>query len=321
MLTGKGITWGGSLVRTEATGYGTVIFAERDAHDPRPVLRRPARGRLRLRQRRHLRDRRRPSSSAPPSSPAPTPPATSSTRPASTSPLLRADQGGRARPAQRVRGPPSRRHVTSPAARVWDVAAPRRAAVRHAERARRATTPHALVAQRPARGRRGRQHAHDPGGRRASSRRPASLFAPGKAANAGGVATSALEMQQNASRDSWTFEHTEERLAEIMVGIHDRCAATADEYGEPGQLRARREHRRLRQGRRRDARPGPHLGLPAPPSWRTDCGYFLRIRTWSGVSSAIRLTPSRAMVRCMSFSRIWMARSTPARPPAMSPYR
>lgn len=60
------------------------------------------------------------------------------------------------------------------------------------------------------------------------------LFAPGKAANAGGVATSALEMQQNASRDSWSFEHTEQRLTDIMVGIHHRCAATADEYGAPG---------------------------------------------------------------------------------------
>jgi glutamate dehydrogenase (NADP+) len=60
------------------------------------------------------------------------------------------------------------------------------------------------------------------------------IFAPGKAANAGGVATSALEMQQNASRDSWSFEHTEERLAEIMRGIHDRCLETADEYGSPG---------------------------------------------------------------------------------------
>ena len=60
------------------------------------------------------------------------------------------------------------------------------------------------------------------------------LFAPGKAANAGGVATSALEMQQNASRDSWTHDHTEERLAEIMRGIHERCAAAADEYGAPG---------------------------------------------------------------------------------------
>ncbi|WP_018096430.1 NADP-specific glutamate dehydrogenase [Sinorhizobium meliloti] len=60
------------------------------------------------------------------------------------------------------------------------------------------------------------------------------LFAPGKAANAGGVATSALEMQQNASRDSWTFEQTEARLATIMQAIHDRCAETAEEYGAPG---------------------------------------------------------------------------------------
>lgn len=60
------------------------------------------------------------------------------------------------------------------------------------------------------------------------------LFGPGKAANAGGVATSALEMQQNASRDSWTFEQTEARLAAIIRNIHDTCAATADEYGAPG---------------------------------------------------------------------------------------
>jgi glutamate dehydrogenase (NADP+) len=60
------------------------------------------------------------------------------------------------------------------------------------------------------------------------------LFGPGKAANAGGVATSALEMQQNASRDAWSFEYTEQRLTDIMVGIHDRCAETAEEYGMPG---------------------------------------------------------------------------------------
>ncbi len=60
------------------------------------------------------------------------------------------------------------------------------------------------------------------------------LFAPGKAANAGGVATSALEMQQNASRDSWTFEETEQRLAAIMRKIHDRCDRTAEEYGLEG---------------------------------------------------------------------------------------
>ncbi|WP_439542477.1 NADP-specific glutamate dehydrogenase [Hyphomicrobium sp.] len=60
------------------------------------------------------------------------------------------------------------------------------------------------------------------------------IFAPGKAANAGGVATSALEMQQNASRDSWSFEVTEQKLATIMKDIHDRCAEVADEYGSPG---------------------------------------------------------------------------------------
>ncbi len=61
-------------------------------------------------------------------------------------------------------------------------------------------------------------------------------FGPGKAANAGGVATSALEMQQNASRDSWTFAHTEARLDSIMTSIHDLCAGTADQFGTPGDL-------------------------------------------------------------------------------------
>ena len=59
-------------------------------------------------------------------------------------------------------------------------------------------------------------------------------FAPGKAANAGGVATSALEMQQNASRDSWSFGHTEQRLSEIMTRIHDTCFEAAEAYGSPG---------------------------------------------------------------------------------------
>ena len=59
-------------------------------------------------------------------------------------------------------------------------------------------------------------------------------FGPGKAANAGGVATSALEMQQNASRDSWSFSHTEARLAKIMASIHNACIAAAEDYGAPG---------------------------------------------------------------------------------------
>jgi len=59
-------------------------------------------------------------------------------------------------------------------------------------------------------------------------------YGPGKAANAGGVATSALEMQQNASRDSWTFEYTEKKLDDIMTGIHTATYETAEEFGASG---------------------------------------------------------------------------------------
>lgn len=60
------------------------------------------------------------------------------------------------------------------------------------------------------------------------------LFAPGKAANAGGVATSALEMSQNAARSSWSFDKVEAELTKIMHNIHDECAQTAEEYGHSG---------------------------------------------------------------------------------------
>jgi glutamate dehydrogenase (NADP+) len=59
-------------------------------------------------------------------------------------------------------------------------------------------------------------------------------YGPGKAANAGGVATSALEMQQNASRDAWSFEATEEKLHRIMKNIHNLCYETSEKYGAPG---------------------------------------------------------------------------------------
>ena len=60
------------------------------------------------------------------------------------------------------------------------------------------------------------------------------LFAPGKASNAGGVAVSALEMSQNSLRLSWTFEEVDQRLVGIMENIFLAAAAAADEYGEPG---------------------------------------------------------------------------------------
>ena len=60
------------------------------------------------------------------------------------------------------------------------------------------------------------------------------LYAPGKASNAGGVATSALEMEQNAGRTRWDFATAEAKLTAIMADIHDSCVAAAEEYGRPG---------------------------------------------------------------------------------------
>jgi glutamate dehydrogenase (NADP+) len=61
-------------------------------------------------------------------------------------------------------------------------------------------------------------------------------FAPGKASNAGGVAVSALEMQQNAGREKWTFAESEERLRDVMISIHSLCAETAKKYAAPDDL-------------------------------------------------------------------------------------
>ena len=60
------------------------------------------------------------------------------------------------------------------------------------------------------------------------------LFAPGKASNAGGVATSGLEMSQNSLRLSWTREEVDQRLENIMVNIHKAAAETAKQYGREG---------------------------------------------------------------------------------------
>ena len=62
------------------------------------------------------------------------------------------------------------------------------------------------------------------------------LFAPAKAANAGGVATSALEMSQNSMRYSWTFEEVDAKLKDIMINIFHNAYDAAEEYGVPGDL-------------------------------------------------------------------------------------
>jgi len=62
------------------------------------------------------------------------------------------------------------------------------------------------------------------------------MFAPGKAANAGGVATSALEMSQNSQRYSWSFEEVDSKLKDIMVGIYKQMSEAAEEYGTKGNF-------------------------------------------------------------------------------------
>ncbi len=62
------------------------------------------------------------------------------------------------------------------------------------------------------------------------------LYGPAKAANAGGVATSGLEMAQNSARLSWTREEVDDRLHKIMIAIHKTCFETAETYGTPGNL-------------------------------------------------------------------------------------
>ena len=62
------------------------------------------------------------------------------------------------------------------------------------------------------------------------------LYGPAKAANAGGVATSGLEMSQNSARISWTREEVDDKLHKIMISIHSNCYETAEKYGTPGNL-------------------------------------------------------------------------------------
>ena len=233
VLTGKGVTWGGSLVRTEATGYGTVIFANEMLRSAGTSL-----------------EGRRVSVSGAGNVAIY---AIEKAQALGAKVVTFSDSSGyvvdeagvdldllkeikerrRGRAADYVAQRPGAQLVTN-SGRIWDVpvdvalpcatqneltgddakALLRNGVVAVAEGANMPSTPDAVAL------------LQDNG----------VLFGPGKAANAGGVATSALEMQQNASRDSWTFEHTENRLQSIMIGIHDRCAATAEEYGDPGNL-------------------------------------------------------------------------------------
>ncbi|WP_051130781.1 NADP-specific glutamate dehydrogenase [Nesterenkonia alba] len=234
VLTGKGITWGGSLVRTEATGYGTVYFTEHmlatrgRSFDGATVLVSGS-GNVAIYAIEKVHELGGVVVGASDSSGSVYDP-----EGIDLALLREVKEIQRGRIADYAQQRPRAEFL--PERRVWavaerhdiDVALPcatqnelndddaatlvRAGVAAVAEGANMPTTPEAIRVLRQA----------------------GVLFGPGKAANAGGVATSALEMQQNATRDSWSFEYTEQRLAEIMENIHARCAATAEEYGIDG---------------------------------------------------------------------------------------
>ncbi len=230
VLTGKGVAWGGSLVRKEATGYGTVIFADE-------MLR--ARGSSMDGQRVVVSGSGNVAVYA-----------VEKAQQLGALVVAVSDSGGyvvdesgidltllkdvkevrRERLGAYAAASTNARHIAGGS--VWDVpcdvALPCATQNELDEVAARVLVKNGcrLVAE-------GANMPTTPAATRVLSGAQV-LFAPGKAANAGGVATSGLEMQQNASRDAWTHEYTEARLTAIMRGIHQRCADTAEEFDDPG---------------------------------------------------------------------------------------
>jgi len=231
VLTGKGVDWGGALVRPEATGYGTVFFAQEmlrargDGLDGRTCVVSGS-GNVAVHAIEKLHQL------------GATVVACSDSDDAVHDPKgidlellkeIKLVERGRIRDYVERRGPGA---SLVGAADLWtvpcDVAFPSATQNELTGRDAKALVANGCVAVAE-----GANMPTTPDGVRVFHDAGVA-FGPGKAANAGGVATSALEMQQNASRDSWTFAHTEARLAEIMRGVHDSCFATADEYGAPG---------------------------------------------------------------------------------------
>ncbi|MEL0626744.1 NADP-specific glutamate dehydrogenase [Salinibacterium amurskyense] len=230
MFTGKGVQWGGAEVRTEATGYGTVFFAQEmlatrqdSVEGKRAIV--SGSGNVAIYAIEKLQQ-------------------------LGAKPITASDSGGyivdengldlellkqlkeveRARISEYAERRPSARYVAGGS--VWDVpgelAFPcatqneltlndARTLLKNgltlvAEGANMPCTPDAVETFQAA----------------------DVLFAPGKAANAGGVATSALEMSQNAARQRWDFTSSEDKLHEIMRGVHASAWEAAEFYGHPG---------------------------------------------------------------------------------------
>ncbi len=230
MFTGKGVQWGGAEVRTEATGYGTVFFAQEmlavhgESFEGKRVIVSGS-GNVAI----YAIDKARQLGGLPVT--------------ASDSSGYIVDEAGidvallrqlkevqRARISEYVMHRPGARFV--PGAQPWEV--PGEIILPSAtQNELDEDAAHALIA--------GGAHVVAEGanmpttpGAVAAFQNAGVLFAPGKAANAGGVATSALEMSQNAARQRWSFSDSESKLQSIMKDVHDAAFDAAARYGHPG---------------------------------------------------------------------------------------
>lgn len=230
MFTGKGVQWGGAEVRTEATGYGAVFFAEEMLAVRGETLagKRVAvsgSGNVAI----YAIDKALQLGAVPVT--------------ASDSSGYIVDDAGidvallrklkevqRARIAEYVAHRPSARFV--PGARPWEVAAdvaiPSATQNELDEDDARALIANGVIAVSE-----GANMPSTPGAV-AALQAAGVLFGPGKAANAGGVATSALEMSQNAARQRWSFDDSEAKLRAIMADIHRAAFDAAERFGRPG---------------------------------------------------------------------------------------
>ena len=230
MFTGKGVQWGGAEVRTEATGYGAVFFLQEmlarrgeDLEGRTAVV--SGSGNVAIYAIEKLAQLGAKAITASDSSGYIVDEAG-----VDVELLKQVKEVERARIAEYAERRPSARFVAG--SRVWEVPAQfaipsatqneldgddaaaliRGGVVAVSEGANMPSTPEAVDAFQQA----------------------GVLFAPGKAANAGGVATSALEMSQNASRQHWGFDDSEARLRQIMRDVHDAAYAASERYGRPG---------------------------------------------------------------------------------------
>ena len=230
MFTGKGVQWGGAEVRTEATGYGAVFFAEQmlavagDSLEGKRVAVSGS-GNVAIY-------------------------AIAKAHRLGAVPVTASDSSGYVIDDDGIDVDLLRQVKEHERARISEYAARRRGA-RFVEGARPWEVPvdiaipsatqneleehdaRALISQGVRAVAEGANMPSTPGAV-AAFQEAGVLFGPGKAANAGGVATSALEMSQNASRQRWSFADSEQKLRSIMKDVHDAAFDAAERYGRPG---------------------------------------------------------------------------------------